>query len=328
MGLGLFYVEPRQRAHSPRLAAGNRRLEKTVKDAHHQNRNTCCDFSVIVPCYNAAETLLEQLEALSTQKYGASWEIIVADNGSTDNTLEIAKRFHARLPNFRSVDASACKGAAHARNVGAKAAHGTYLAFCDADDVVAPGWMVALRTSLEQTELAASRFEGHKLNGREILSIRKCPQETGLINLGYSSFLPFAGACGLAIKKTDFFKLNGFDETLINGEDVDFCWRAQLSGMRLEFVPEAVVHIRMRRDTKSVFRQTVNNGYWTAPIYKRYRQHGMPVVPWTSGVKQWMLLVKHLPWLIRKTSRLIWIKDFAYRWGLIKGGFRYRTLTF
>jgi len=298
-----------------------------VGNPHHQNANIPCDLSVIVPCYNAADTLSEQLEALRTQSFAATWEIIIADNGSTDSTLEVAERFRSQFPNFRIIDVSEHKGAAHARNGGAKVAHGKHLAFCDADDVVAPGWMNAIRTALECTDLAASRFEGHKLNDPEITAVRECPQQTGLINLRYSSFLPFAGAGGLAINKENFIRLNGFDETLINGEDIDFCWRAQINGMRLEFIPDAVVHIRMRNDMKSIFRQTVNNGYWTVPIYKHYRQYGIPIVPWTSGVKQWLLLVKRLPRLFRKKSRLKWLTEFAYRWGLIKGSIRYRSLT-
>lgn len=285
------------------------------------------DLSVIVPCYNAADTLSEQLEALSNQKFSGSWEVIVSDNGSTDNTLGIAERFRCRLPNFRIVDASDHKGAAHARNVGAKAAYSKYLAFCDADDVVASGWVEAIRRSLDRTELAASRFEGNKLNDPEVLKIRNCPQQKRLMNLRYSAFLPFAGACGLAARRSDFFKLNGFDETLINGEDIDFCWRAQLQGMQLQFVPEAVVHIRMRSDLHGIYKQTVNNGYWTVPLYKQYRQYGMPVVPWTSGVKKWLNLLVRFPRLFKKSTRIIWIRDFAYRWGLIKGSINYRTLA-
>lgn len=298
-----------------------------VQDAPHQVMAPC-DLSVIVPCYNASATLSDQLEALCKQKFEADWEIILADNGSSDNSLEIADRFRSEFSNIRVIDASERKGAAHARNAGANAARGEYLAFCDADDVVAPGWAEAIRSSLDETELAASRFEGDTLNDPQVLAIRSCPQQTGLMNLKYSAFLPFAGACGLGVKKTDFFKLQGFDDALINGEDIDFCWRAQLVGMRLRFVPEAVVHIRLRQDTMSIFKQTVNNGYWTVPLYKRYRRYGMPVVPWTVGVAQWLLLIKRLPRLFRKTDRAIWIKAFAYRWGLIKGGIRYRTLTF
>ena len=293
-----------------------------------QNNAPSCDLSVIVPFYNAGDTLAEQLEALGSQHFDFDWEIILVDNGSVDDSLEIANAFHGQFANARVVDASSRQGAAHARNVGARLANGHHLAFCDADDVVAAGWIIALRKALRGSELAASRFEGHKLNDPETLSIRKCPQQTDLMHLKYAPFLPFAGACGLGIKKADFWKLGGFDETLINGEDVDFCWRAQLSGMRLRFVSEAVVHIRMRKDVNSFFRQTVNNGYWTVPIYKRYRHLGMPAVSWTSGLFQWLLLFKHTPWLIKKKSRFLWMMEFAYRWGLIKGGIRYRVLTF
>jgi GT2 family glycosyltransferase len=143
----------------------------------------------------------------------------------------------------------------------------------------------------------------------------------------YSPFLPFAGACGLGVRRALFVALDGFDEQLLNGEDIDFCWRAQLGGAVLHFVPEAVVHIRLRSEPREVFRQTLNYGLWTVPLYKRYRAHGMPRVPWHRGARAWLRLLLRLPRLLRRSTRTKWLKEFAYRWGLLKGSIRFRTLA-
>ncbi|RUT11687.1 hypothetical protein DSM107010_30140 [Chroococcidiopsis cubana SAG 39.79] len=75
-------------------------------------------LSVIIPSYNEAGTISGQLEALTTQQWYQPWEIIISDNGSTDETVAIAEQYQERLPNLQIVDSSDRQGAAHARNVG------------------------------------------------------------------------------------------------------------------------------------------------------------------------------------------------------------------
>jgi glycosyltransferase involved in cell wall biosynthesis len=110
-------------------------------------------LSVVIPCLNAADTIATQLEAVANQKWSETWEVIVSDNGSTDNTLSIVKEFSDRIFNLRIVDASGRKGVAHAYNTGAKAAVGESLVFCDADDEVASGWLAAMEMPYQNIPL-------------------------------------------------------------------------------------------------------------------------------------------------------------------------------
>ena len=96
-------------------------------------------LSIIIPCRNAARTIEETLQALADQKWPAAWEVIVADNGSTDNLARVVAKYTLRIPHLRLVDASARRGASYARNIGVNAATGEYILFCDADDVPAAG---------------------------------------------------------------------------------------------------------------------------------------------------------------------------------------------
>jgi glycosyltransferase involved in cell wall biosynthesis len=102
------------------------------------------DVSVVIPVRNAADHLEEQLAALASQTYEGSWEVVVADNGSTDASLEVVRSWALRVPHLEIVDASDRAGPSHARNVGAAAARGRVLAFVDADDVAAPTWLAEL----------------------------------------------------------------------------------------------------------------------------------------------------------------------------------------
>lgn len=121
-------------------------------------------LSIIIPCFNAGQTIAVQLEALAQQEWSQPWEIIIADNGSTDETIKIVQTYQQRLPNLKIVDASKKRGAAHARNVGARVAQSEALAFCDADDEVAPGWVAAMGEALSEYDLVGGRDEHWKLN--------------------------------------------------------------------------------------------------------------------------------------------------------------------
>ena len=284
-------------------------------------------ISVIIACYNAAQTIGEQLESLADQAFDEPWELIIADNGSTDDSKDVVERYRPRFHALRLIDASAVRGASHARNVAAAAAHAPHLAFCDADDVVAEGWLHAVSRAVNQHGFVASRFEGERLNPPEVLRVRSCPQQDGLMTFKYAPFLPFAGACGMAVRTSLFDALGGFDEELVNGEDIDFCWRAQLDGTELHFAEDAVVHIRLRSEPREVVRQAEAYGFWTVPLYARYRRLGMPSVPWYVGASKWLRLLVRMPRLARRSSRTKWLREFAYRRGLLKGSIRYRTLA-
>ena len=89
--------------------------------------------SVIIPTYNRARLLPNAIRSLLGQSY-ANIEIIVIDDGSTDNTKEVLSQFEGK---FRYLE-SGHKGTAHARNLGMKAATGKYIAFLDSDDTYLP----------------------------------------------------------------------------------------------------------------------------------------------------------------------------------------------
>lgn len=96
--------------------------------------NTCALVSVIVPCYNQAQYLTDAIESLRKQTW-QNWECIIVDDGSTDNTQEVAEalsRLDTRVRWFRQEN----RGLAGARNSGLRFAKGTHIQFLDADDML------------------------------------------------------------------------------------------------------------------------------------------------------------------------------------------------
>lgn len=91
-------------------------------------------ISVIVPCYNQVQFLSETLDSVLAQTY-VHWECIIVNDGSTDNTAEIAQRYCAKDSRFRYVEKEN-GGLSSARNVGLKEAKGDYIQFLDSDDLL------------------------------------------------------------------------------------------------------------------------------------------------------------------------------------------------
>src|SRR5690242_11562383 len=122
-------------------------------------------ISIILPTFDRAHVIGRQLASLAAQDIDRPFEVIVADNGSTDDKRAVVGAFTDRLPGLRVVDASARRGVAYARNAAIAAANGTLLAFCDSDDAADPAWLREIIATLESTEgaIVAGRIRfGHE----------------------------------------------------------------------------------------------------------------------------------------------------------------------
>lgn len=232
------------------------------------------DVSVVIAARDAARTLPHQLRALADQRAGGTWEVLVADNGSTDGTREVVAAARAWLPGLRLVDAAAVRGAGAARNAAAEVARGDVLLFCDADDVVAPGWLAALHGALGRADLVAGRLEWQRLNRRDAQMSRHLPQDDGLQHTAPLPDLPCASSSNLGVRRELFRRLGGFDHAARYLQDTDLCWRAQLAGARLEFEPAAVVHMRLRPSVVGAWRQGRHSGMGQRWLAARYGELG------------------------------------------------------
>lgn len=280
-------------------------------------------ISVIIPVRNACEWLDQQLSALASQRYAGPWEVLVADNGSTDTSRETVVQWTQRLPNLRLIDASRRPGANHARNVAAAAARGDLLAFCDADDRADPGWLAALAAAAAPHVLLGGQLAVGELNPAPLLW-RASPTRDGL---PWSwKFLPYSFSANLALPTAVFDALGGWDERFVGGgEDVEFCWRAQLAGYGLRYVPEAVMHYRFRGGLRHLARQSYRYGLHDPLLYRLYREHGMRrQLLRATGRWAWILL--HAGDLARGAGpQGRWIRKAASSAGRLHGSVRSGT---
>ncbi len=298
-----------------------------AKTQEIKEKKMVAGISVIIPCFNAAATIEEGLEALAAQKWDGDWEIIVSNNGSTDGTREVVANFQIRMPNLRLIDSPEVPGAGHARNAGVAAAKYDVLAFVDADDVVDENWLSAIASALEEFDFVASRFDPIRLNDTYSQRTITCPQQEGLQEYRYPRFLPHAGGCGLAIRREIHEKVNGFNESMLRLQDTDYCWRVQLLGIPLNFASNAVVHIRFRNTPGETYRQARVWGMYNVLLYKKYRQHGMPKLSAIEGITAWLRLLRSLPGTRSADFRAHWLWQVSWRFGRIQGSLKHRIIA-
>ncbi len=243
-------------------------------DAAVPAEGTPVDVSVVVPVGTVDATTGTQLAALrALDTSSLAVEVVLSLNSpSADDARHL--RDLAAEPSpvpMRIVDSSARRGAAHARNAGAAAAAGRVLAFCDADDVVEPAWLVSLVRGLEHHDAVSGHLE--ELVEQEAHRGLRPPATPGAL----PTFLgvPYLLSGNMAIGRELFLRMGGFDTTLVRSEDTAFSWRLLANGCSIGYVADAVVQYRMRAGLVPMLRQQFGYGRGSAQILIRY---GIPPV--------------------------------------------------
>ncbi len=282
-------------------------------------------LSVVLAVRNEAEHVGAQLAALAGQGADVPWELLVVDNGSTDGTAEVVTEALADLPDGRLVIGPSAASFVDPRNLGLELAAADRIAFCDADDVVADGWVQAMADALGRHELVTGPLELRSLNPSHVLHgdhadrwLVGPPQD--------DTFRPYAMGCNLGIRRSAVERLGPYDPGLESGHDKELSWRYQLAGVPLHFEESAVVHRRVRTTPGGAFRQHVRYGRSNARLYRRFRAHGMR----RSSIARAVLVlgwgVLSSPLLIGSAHRHRWAEHIGLRVGRLAGSFRHRVV--
>lgn len=282
------------------------------------------DISVVIAVRNGLPWIADQLDALCRQDFGGSWELLVSDNGSSDGTQARVASYIGKLP-LRLVDSGHQPGTGPARNAGARATTGALLAFCDADDVVAPGWLSAIARGLQDADAVGGHVEEDLLNDPQVVAWR--PAATpGALPVPFG-FLPAPFGCNCGIRSDVFRSLGGFDEAwgAVAAEDTDLFWRAQIAGHTLAYAPKAIVHYRHRRGLPALMRQYRSYGVSSARLVQRYAAQ-LPRESSRDEAKTVAWLVVHAADLLRGAARRNrYLRTVAHLGGQWRGSRRFAT---
>ncbi|MGA2098811.1 MAG: glycosyltransferase family 2 protein [Candidatus Acidiferrum sp.] len=192
-------------------------------------------ISVVMPLFNAADTLLLALASLQAQAC-EDWECIVVDDGSTDNPERIIRALCDPRIQYHPLDRN--RGRGYARQCGLEIARGRYIAFLDADDWVYPHKLREQMELLESEPDVALVSTGMAISNAsdQLVGVRNTPKKAPLIHapMRHVGMPPFAFAPTMIVAK--LAKKTGFDPSFPIAEDVDFLLRA-LAGERYAILP-------------------------------------------------------------------------------------------
>ncbi|HEX6299732.1 MAG TPA: glycosyltransferase [Acidimicrobiia bacterium] len=221
--------------------------------------------SVVVCSYQGRTRIDECLQGISRLEY-PKFETIVVDDGSTDGTAEIARRYPVRVITTEH------RGLGHARNVGLAAAAGDIVAYIDDDAFPDSNWLDYLVNTFQSSDHAA--VGGPNIAPTDGSLFARCVENSPgnpthiLLSDDEAEHIP---GCNMAFRKSHLQDVGGFDERFVAaGDDVDMCWRVMDRGWTIGFSPAAMVWHRPRSTLRTYWRQQVGYGRAEGVLERRW----------------------------------------------------------
>lgn len=199
------------------------------------------ELSIVIPARNEAATIVRALDSVLAQAWPVErLEVIVVDNGSSDGTAAVARRFAQQHPELRlRVVREPRPGVSRARNRGARLARGRVLLFLDADSRLSPTMVASVLAHLHR--------------GAAAMSLRVVADSNDPLDRAFFFLATWlkervrvpTQLC--AVRRDVFWAVGGFDERLRVAEDYDLLRRIRDAGYRVAFVTESAVLTSTRR---------------------------------------------------------------------------------
>lgn len=227
-------------------------------------------ISVVVPAHNAAGTIAKCVESLRHQTLPPTdYEILVVDDGSTDETASIAWQAGAEVVQQDR------GGRAAARNAGIQAAQGDIVCFTDADCFPAPNWLEELTTPFKNPEIIGSKGTYASDQPELVARFVQLEYEDKYDLLKGQERIDFIDTYSAAYRRQVLLANNCFDENFPYLEDQELSFRLAARGYNMIFRPKAVVR-HLHSDTLAgYFRKKFNIGYWKAQVVRRFPKQGI-----------------------------------------------------
>lgn len=270
-------------------------------------------FSVIIPAYNEECTIGTCLEAFEHQTIPRSfYEIIVVDDGSSDNTSERVKKYcHVQL--FRQSNA----GPAAARNQGALAARGEILLFTDADCEPASDWIEHMARPFTDPEIAGAKGIYRTRQKELVARFVQLEYEEKYARMSCQKRIDFIDTYSAAYRKDVFLENEGFDALFSTAsvEDQELSFRLARKGYYLTFVPRAAVYHQHDTCALEYWQRKFGIGYWKALLLRWHPERLIQDSHTPQTLKIQMLLTALL--LILMVPALLWTPA---RWAVVLAG--------
>jgi cellulose synthase/poly-beta-1,6-N-acetylglucosamine synthase-like glycosyltransferase len=220
-------------------------------------------ITVVIPAYNAEATLPACLSALRLQSQPAD-EILVVDDGSSDDTALVARRLGA------AVSQQQHQGPAEARNLGIQLARGEIVLFTDADCEPCLDWVEQMVQPLADPTVSGVKGVYRTRQKQVVARLVQCEFAERYGLLDRSPTIDFVDTHAAAFRTSALREVGGFNPTFIGNEDVDLSYRLAQAGYRLVFNRRAVVYHQHPATWGRYMRLKVTRGYWRMMAYRRH----------------------------------------------------------
>jgi len=278
--------------------------------------------SVIIPAYDAAATIATCMEALNNQSLPRSWyEVIVVDDGSMDETADIAARFGARVLQ------QANRGPAVARNRGIAEARGAMILFTDADCAPAPDWIEEMIAPLADLQIAGSK--GVYRTRQENLTARfiQIEYEDRYDHTARYKYVDFIDTYAAGYRRDILAASGGFNTSFpfASVEDQELSFRLASAGHKMVFSPRAIVYHRHPESWLKYAQRKYKIGYWKTLVLRLH-----PSKAWRDTHTPWNLKAQMLLAALSAPMALLAFFARPYMWllGFTLGAFAVSAIPF
>ncbi|MBT4824994.1 glycosyltransferase [Candidatus Woesearchaeota archaeon] len=276
-------------------------------------------ISVIIPVYNQSRLLRHTLESLKRQTF-QSFEVIVVDDASSDDSYEVAQKYTKKV--FKNV---VNKGPAYNRNLGIKVAEADLIVFTDSDCVADEKWLEHTYEAMKEksvgvimgnTDIPKSTYLGDSISTLGFpaggsIGFNKIwkVDENGLTD--------HISTCNVAIRKSILDKHGSFDESfpLAGGEDTELSHRYNQNGVKIKYEPKAKIFHIPRDNLSSFFKWQIYRGRSNYHIKKKLGKIGdfVKLRFWSSkNVLKHNLLDKKLPMVFFLLGSSFALQQYGY----------------
>ena len=277
--------------------------------------------SVVIPVRNRPKDITACLDSLIKVDYPPEkMEVIVVDDASADETPEAVSRFPVRLISLKEHRQAPC-----CRNIGAAAARGEILAFLDSDCLADPLWLKKLVPAFEHPEVGV--VGGLVDSAAEDKGLDKYEQVKSSLRIASwfkrsdrTERFFYVPSCNLLVRRETFSQLGGFRESLLVGEDVDFCWRAEDSGRLIEYRPTGRVFHKHRNRMKDFCVRRFEYGTSEPLLQQLHRGRTKHLVLLPASSVFWVLFFLSLATVNATLFGLSWL------WALGHGGVKFTRI--
>lgn len=224
--------------------------------------------SIIVPVYNAAETIAQCIDSLLVLNYPKDkHEIIVVNNRSDDNTLDLLLSYTPKI----SILNEQKRGAAAARNLGVFHAKHPIVAFTDADCVVDRDWLIQLLKPLQKISECVA-CGGRNLSFPHANRISTFGEAINDQGQALKERLPYLITMNMAVRKHTLLGLGCFDTHMIRAEDTDLSFRMLAENLQFSYAETALVYHNNPSSLAALFIKGYQHGHWNVKLIKKHQQ--------------------------------------------------------